>query len=236
MELFYADRITSDRAFFDIDESRHIAKTFRKRVGDQLQFTEGKGFRYTGTIVTISKKAIEADLQDKVAIEKAWHGRLHMALAPTKNFNRIEWIVERMVELGLDELTPIITERSERRTWKANRLDRLIKAAAKQSLKCELPVVHEPVDFGEFCRNLDDRTDHYFGHCEEGEKSALTDIELQGKSVCFAVGPEGDFSPEEISMAYDHGFQAVTLGQQRLRTETAAMKMAVAFHIYNDWE
>ncbi|MDX1685629.1 MAG: RsmE family RNA methyltransferase [Saprospiraceae bacterium] len=236
MELFYADNITSDKAYFSKDETRHISKTYRKRVGDTIEFTLGDGKLYAGVIRDISKNGLIAEIKEMTDYVKPWKGRLHMAVAPTKNFNRIEWIVERMVELGLDELTPIISHRSERKKWKSNRLDRIIRAAAKQSLKCVLPIVHEPVPFESFCTSLDPETTKYFGHCEDGEKTPLKEINFQDKNVCFAIGPEGDFTKEEIDLACSSGFRAVSLGQQRLRTETAAMKMAVAFHIYNDWE
>lgn len=236
MELFYADKISIDQALFDVDESRHITKTYRKRLGDPVHFTQGEGFLYHGTIEKIDKKGVAVKILDKLPQQKVWHGRLHLAVAPTKNFNRIEWMIERMVELGIDEITPILTERSERRTWKASRLERLIKAAAKQSLKCQLPILNDPIAFDTFCNQLDSDQHLYFGHCEKGEKIGLADIDLKSKNVCFAVGPEGDFSPQEIEMASEHHFTAISLGQQRLRTETAAMKMGVAFHIYNDWE
>ena len=159
-----------------------------------------------------------------------------MAVAPTKNFNRIEWMVERMVEMGIDQIPPITTSNSERRTWKQDRLQRLILAAAKQSLKCQLPQLDAMMTWAEFMDSRKPGRTYYIGHCEPGEKKALPDIDLNKADVCFCIGPEGDFSREEIEQAREAGFKELSLGQQRLRTETAAMKMGVAFHIYNDWE
>lgn len=236
MELFYAEKITDQTAHFSPDECRHIVKTYRKREGESLHFTLGDGYLYDGIIQSFDKKGLTAFVSTKNEWQKPWKGRLHMAIAPTKNFNRIEWMVERMVELGLDELTPLFSQRSERVKWKSDRLERLVLAACKQSLKCTLPIIHEPRTFETFCAEVKDDNEYYLGHCESGEKMSLSHIELYDRNVCFCVGPEGDFTPNEISLALKTGFQGLSLGQQRLRTETAAMKMATAFHIYNDWE
>ncbi len=236
MELFYAQHIEQDKATFDQDESRHIVKSYRKREGDPLSFTIGDGILYQGEITSISRRGMEVKILQQEIWKKVWTGRLQLAVAATKNFNRVEWMVERMVELGLDQLTPIITTHSERRTWKSERLQRIIIAAAKQSLKCTLPIVDEAISWEEFVSNkVADRT-YYFGHCVDGEKKPLQDINLKDENVCFCIGPEGDFSEKEIEQAIQADFQAISLGQQRLRTETAALKMGVAFHIYNDWE
>ena len=173
MELFYADHIEQDKATFGSDESRHIIKSYRKREGDRISFATGDGFLYEGIIVAISRHALEVEIASKNVQEKVWTGRLHMAVAPTKNFSRIEWMVEKMVELGLDELTPIITDRSERRTWKSDRLARIVKSAAKQSLKCQLPVINKPLPWSEFLQGIGPDCSFYLGHCEEQEKKQL---------------------------------------------------------------
>jgi 16S rRNA (uracil1498-N3)-methyltransferase len=236
MELFYAEKIDNDVATFNADERQHIVRSYRKREGDPISFTIGDGILHSGRITKLEKHLITASVLSSEPQAKVWNGRLHLAVAPTKNFNRIEWMIEKMVELGIDEITPIITERSERKTWKQDRLLRIILAASKQSLKCKLPQVNQPLSFDSFIQNFKDQGTHYFGHCDTGEKTSINDINFTDKNVCFSIGPEGDFSPKEITLAQQNGFQAISLGQQRLRTETAALKMGVAFHIYNDWE
>ena len=236
MELFYAEKIDNDTATFNADERQHMVKSYRKREGDTISFTIGDGILYSGQILHLNKRSVVATILTSEVQTKVWRGRLHLAVAPTKNFNRIEWMIEKMVELGIDEITPLITNRAERRIWKSERLDRIILAACKQSLKCQLPQVNAPIEFDEFVKSGSQEALHYFGHCEPGKKVSLKDITFTEQNVCFCIGPEGDFSPEEITLALDRGFTAISLGQQRLRTETAALKMGVAFHIYNDWE
>lgn len=236
MELFYTEHIHAQKAHFSEEEARHITKAFRKRPGDLIYFTDGQGIMYHGTIDKMDKKEISVSIEGTQHQPKTWTGSLTMAFAPTKNFNRIEWLVEKLVEIGVDRIIPLETERSERKTWKMNRLNRIIKSAIKQSQKCVLPDLLQPQSFKNFCLNQDRHTSYFFGHCEPGEKAHLKDINVADKNVGFCIGPEGDFSQDEINLALSKGFQPISLGNSRLRTETAAFKMATAFQIQNDIE
>jgi 16S rRNA (uracil1498-N3)-methyltransferase len=234
MELFYTNEIRNEQAFFSEEESRHMMKAYRKRPGDEVRFTDGQGLIYTGVLFQEGKRTVGAHITETTHQERSWSGKLTMAVAPTKNFNRIEWLIEKLVELGVDRIVPIMTERSERKKWKHDRVQRIVVAAMKQSLKAHLPEIIDPVDFKDFVRSWDSELTVYIGHCEEGQKLPLPNIVSKDGDVCFCVGPEGDFSPDEIKEAITSGAEAIDLGRERLRTETAAFKMAVAFHLQND--
>jgi len=236
MELFYTEHIQGATAIFSEEETRHISKAFRKRPGDTIYFTNGQGIRYEGKILELDKKRLTATIENTLDQPKTWTGQLSIAVSPTKNFSRIEWLVEKLVEIGIDHIIPLETDFSERKTWKMNRLNRIILSAVKQSQKCVFPILHDPVRFRDFISRPPDDTQFYIGHCYEGEKSALKDIKLDGQNVGFCIGPEGDFSQEEIGLAIKAGYKPISLGNSRLRTETAAFKMATAFQIINDIE
>lgn len=234
MELFYTTTIQNDIALFDENEGRHIAKAYRKRLGDALHFTDGQGMLYEGKITAQDRKSLTCQITDKQEVAKTWSGHLTMAMAPTKNFNRTEWLVEKMVELGIDRIIPLETEHTERKKWKMDRLERIMIGAMKQSIKTHLPILDPPTEFKDLLNQWDTQQHPtYIGHCRDGEKMALKDIPLMDKSVLFLVGPEGDFSTREISLALESGCRAISLGKTRLRTETAAFKMATAFQILN---
>ena len=234
MELFFTSDIQGSKAIFGPDESRHIAKAMRKRIGDPICFTNGQGILFQGILESESRKGMIVEITSSEAQTKNWRGTLIMALAPTKNFNRIEWAIERMIEMGIDEIVPLETERSERKAWKMNRLQRIAISALKQSQQFQLPVLHDPISFKSWVENARADVEYYIGHCEEGKKVPLKDIQVAERNVCFCIGPEGDFSHTEIGMAVEQGMTAISLGQNRLRTETAALKVATHFSVQND--
>lgn len=223
MQLFYNPNISeSDKSFrFDKDESRHIAKVLRKTSGDVLHITNGKGWLFTAEITIAAQKKCEVSIISK-SLQPKRNYNLHLAVAPTKMNDRFEWFLEKATEIGVETITPIICEHSERKVIKIERFEKIIQSAMKQSLQCYLPKLNEPIIFMDFIsREFTGQT--FIAHCEETDKKSLKS-QLKSASDCIIlIGPEGDFSVKEIEMALQHHFIPVTLGETRLRTETAAI-------------
>lgn len=225
MQLFFhpkAVQINQELAF-DKDESRHIVKVLRKQTGDRLILTNGKGSFYTTEIVAANPKKcvvqlLEAENQGPLPYF------LHLAVAPTKLNDRYEWFLEKAVEVGVSEITPIFCEHSERTKIKEDRFEKIIISAMKQSLKAYLPKLNKAVSFSEFIKTASQSSaNKYIAHCAQGEKKSLK-IELQpNQNVLILIGPEGDFALSEIELALKNNFILVSLGNSRLRTETAAI-------------
>ena len=160
---------------------------------------------------------------------KGWDGDIHIAVAPTKNMDRIEWLAEKATEIGWDKVAFLNCRFSERKVIKTDRVERIVVSAMKQSLKYSKPVVEEMADFRKFV-SQERPGEKFIAHCYDGEKNLLKDIHTPGSEATILIGPEGDFSPEEVQLAIQHGYRPITLGKSRLRTETAAL---VAVHIMN---
>ena len=227
MQLFYTPYLTEQDSLFQFEpeESRHIVKVLRKKEGETLLATNGKGYFFTVRIVEAHPKHCKAEV---VSTQKqpGKSYRLHLAVAPTKNNVRYEWFLEKATEIGVDEITPLICKRSERKIIKAERMEKVLEAAMKQSLRPWLPSLNQAVPYSEFIKQ-----DHgglkLIAHCGEDEKTELKSQVGAAGDILILIGPEGDFTKEEIKMAHSMGFQPVSLGEARLRTETAAL-MAVA--------
>ena len=242
MELFYSRDIDGGICRLDKDESGHCIKVLRHRSGDEISVIDGCGTLYRCRITSDSPKGVEAMV---LSHETDWGGhpyRLHMAVCPTKNNDRYEWFAEKACEIGLDEISPVIGEHSERRVFKTQRIEKILVSAAKQSLKASVPVVYEPVTVKEFIMKhgrssfADAQDDKGFGpdrllliaYCFEDENIPRRSIKevldgYEGKEIIVLIGPEGDFSKAEAEMALASGFIPVHLGASRLRTETAAL-------------
>ena len=223
MQLFYNPDITEKtmRFSFDKEESRHIVKVLRKNIGDTLHITNGKGWLFTAEVTVADIKncivnIIEATLQPNI------NYKLHLAVAPTKMNDRYEWFLEKATEIGISSITPIICDRSERKIIKAERFDKILQSAMKQSLNCYLPVLNETMSFKDFV-NKDFTGDLFIAHCEETDRKSLKQMLKSNQEITILIGPEGDFSTKEIALAIKNKFIPVTLGQTRLRTETAAI-------------
>ncbi len=158
--------------------------------------------------------------------------RLHMALAPTKNIDRFEWFLEKATECGIDEITPVICEKSERRVIKPQRLEKILVAAMKQSLRAFLPRLNAATPLETFLRQPLANS-RFIAHCAEGSRKHLRDVYMPGSDALFLVGPEGDFSDREIETAIEQGFTAISMGKHRLRTETAALALCVQANTMN---
>ena len=232
MELFYSRDIDGGICRLDHDESGHCVKVLRHKAGDEISVIDGCGTLYRCRITTDSHKGVEAMVLDKTENWGSHPYRLHMAVCPTKNNDRYEWFAEKACEIGLDEISPVIGEHSERRVFKTARIEKILVSAAKQSLKGAVPVVNEPVSVKEFIKS-NDADLKLIAYCFENERVPRRSIKevlqtYEGTDIVVLIGPEGDFSREEAELAIANGFIPVHLGDSRLRTETAALTAVAA--------
>ncbi len=223
MQLFFNPDTTetTQEVVFDKEESRHIVKVLRKSVGDLLEITNGNGWLFKASIARADiKKCVATIIEKEKKPEKNF--RIHLAVAPTKLNDRYEWFLEKSTEMGIDEITPILCDHSERKTIKLERYNKIVQSAMKQSLQCYLPKLNELATFKEFI-DLNLEGQRFIAHCEDNQKSSLKEQLTPNQDVVILIGPEGDFSVKEIEMALNSNFIPVTLGETRLRTETAAI-------------
>ena len=226
MQLFFSDTL-EEKITLTNEEKKHITRVLRKKIGDNIFFTNGKGLLYTGEITAIEKNTPKIEIIKKEKKEKIHNYYLHIAIAPTKNTNRFEWFLEKATEVGIDEITPILCERSERKKINQERCNRILISSMKQSLKYYLPKLNNPIVFNDFIKQKLDG-DKFIAHCLNKDKIKL-DKSINKKSNIL-IGPEGDFSEKEITLAIKNNFQSLSLGNSRLRTETAGV---IATHSIN---
>ncbi len=223
MQLFYNPNINENTESFSFDkeESKHIVKVMRKKGGDILHVTNGLGFLFTTEIILGSdiKCTVKIVSFEKTPLPKY---QLHLAVAPTKMNDRYEWFLEKATELGISEITPIICDHSERKFVKTDRFDKIIQSAMKQSLQVYLPKLNEPITFKDFLKTTPDGL-LLIAHCEETDKKSLKSVLKTNENITLLIGPEGDFSIKEIALALEKKYVPVSLGNTRLRTETAAI-------------
>ncbi len=225
MQLFYNPDISdiANELTFDKEESRHIVKVLRMKEGDTFKITNGKGSFFDAQILNANPKACLVKLLSEEK-QLPLPYQLHLAVAPTKLNDRYEWFLEKATEIGITEITPIICDHSERKTIKAERYEKIVQSAMKQSLKAHMPLLNEAISFNDFIAdNSNTKAVKCIAHCEETEKKSLKSVLHPKENYLILIGPEGDFSPEEIDLARNAGFIPVTLGESRLRTETAAI-------------
>lgn len=229
MNLFFTADIQGDLAFLPEEEARHAVQVLRLREGATIYIIDGAGGWYECVIVETGKKRCVARVEHRERRQTNDGFHLHLAVAPTKNINRYEWLLEKATEIGIDEITPLLCFHSERRHLRADRLQKVLISAMKQSLKACLPQLNDLTKYEDFIiRESNQPGLHFIAHLGEGTKGHLKDNYRPGQSVTILIGPEGDFSEAEVRLALEHGFEAVTLGKSRLRTETAGV---VACHI-----
>ncbi len=228
MHLFYTPDITSDTYTLSEDESKHSIRVLGLQEGDEINLVDGKGTFYTAKIISANPKKCALQVIDKVPEFGKRSFYVHVAVAPTKNLDRMEWFVEKAVEIGIDEISFLLCERSERKTINNERLEKITISAMKQSVKAYLPKLNEMQAFTTFVKEVD-AANTYIAHLENHDRTSLSQVQLSQK-ICILIGPEGDFSVKEIELAYSCGIKPVTLGTSRLRTETAAL---VACHTVN---
>ena len=239
MQLFYNSLLqTKDKLFtFDKIESKHIVRVLRKKEGDILHITNGKGYLFTSEIIIANDKKCTVTITTVEEKIKPWNYHLHIAIAPTKNNDRLEWFLEKATEIGIDEITPIICDRSERKIVKNKRLQKIIESASKQSLKYHFPKLNESMIFNDLMNsNLSDLNElKFIAHCEDGQiRNSLEKVLKVKKNVILLIGPEGDFSLNEIEKAKQTNFIPITLGESRLRTETAGIVAAHTVSLLNN--
>lgn len=223
MQLFYNPNISpEDSSFhFEKEESRHIVKVLRKKIGDRLHITNGKGGLFEAELTIASTKQCTVNITSKSLQDKRNY-RLHLAVAPTKMNDRYELFLEKATEIGIETITPIICDHSERKVVKTERFEKIIQSAMKQSLQSYLPELKDQISFKDFIANVKS-TQKFIAHCEEMDRKSLKSQLRPNENCLILIGPEGDFSLKEIEIAMQHGFIPVTLGNTRLRTETAAI-------------
>lgn len=223
MYLFYAPDIKETLTLPE-EESGHCVQVLRRTVGDEILVTDGVGQLYHCVVTNPHRKHCEVRIESVETPEPLHEGHIHIGIAPTKNIDRTEWSIEKCVEMGVDEITLLLCDHSERKTVNIDRLQKILVSAAKQSLKTRFPVLHPLTKM----TDLQIEGDRFIAHCIEGykaseNKGALKGQIVRGHSTTVLIGPEGDFSPEEVNWALANGYQPVSLGAARLRTETAAI-------------
>ena len=221
MHVFYTPDIDVNPELPE-EEAGHCLRVLRLGIGDEITLTDGKGAFYIAQISAATGKRCYVNIVETIRQEPLWKGHLHLALAPTKNMDRIEWFAEKSTEIGIDEFSFLNCRYSERKNLKTERIEKIVVSAVKQSLKARKPVVNELKDFKKFIQQ-DFEGQRFIAHCHEGEKPYLMDVLGEDQGAVVLIGPEGDFSEEEVRMAEEHGFKAISLGKSRLRTETAAL-------------
>lgn len=230
MQLFYCPELLNDASFLSNEESSHCFKVLRKKVGDHIHLIDGVGGFYEAEITIASQKKVIFNVIKKWNHLKRPYS-LHIAIAPTKNNDRFEWFLEKATEIGIDEVTPIICEHSERKIIKNERMEKIILSAAKQSLKSKLPKINKVTTFNDFMYK--NHSSHCFiAHCLPSQKKKLKN-EVVSESTIL-IGPEGDFSTLEVEVALKNNFIPISLGSSRLRTETAAVIACHTIALYHE--
>ena len=229
MQLFYIPDISGAEVILNETESKHAIRVLRLKEGDEIELIDGKGGFYKARIQNANPKKCQLSIIESQTDfgKKDFH--LHIAIAPTKNIDRTEWFLEKCTEIGIDEVTPLLSEHSERKVIKPERLEKILVSAMKQSVKAYLPKLNGLTKLSDLLSQATE-TKKFIAHCNEGEKQHLKNVVKPGDKVLILIGPEGDFSPEEVALALENGFEAISLGNARLRTETAGV---VACHIVN---
>ena len=238
MHLFLTDTTQGPYATLPPDESKHCIRVLRMQPGDELYVTSGDGTMCRARIIDPDPTACQVEITERLPDHGARPFKLHMAVAPTKNNARMEWFVEKAVEIGIDRITPVICDHSERGALKTDRLERIALSAMKQSLQARRPLIDPPVNLPDFLQNLKSQfstlnAQKFVCHCVGDDRRTLHQLYTPGTNALVLIGPEGDFSPDELNRCLTLGFQPVTLGNNRLRTETAALYALTALNFMN---
>ena len=232
MHLFYTPDIATTLELPQ-EEAAHALRVLRLTEGDEVMLTDGKGSFYRAEIDMVSGKRCYVRIVEITTPEPLWRGHLHLAMAPTKNMDRIEWFAEKATEIGFSELTFLDCRFSERKVIKTERVEKILVSAMKQSLKFHKPQVDEMVDFKKFIA-AERPGAKFIAHCYDEDKRLLKDCLVPGEDATVLIGPEGDFSKEEVESAMKAGFIPVSLGNSRLRTETAGLVACHTFILKNE--
>lgn len=229
MQLFYIPNLSGGEVILNETESKHAIRVLRLTEGNQVQLIDGIGGFYDAEISNANPKKCKLLITNSIQEFEKRNFKLHIAIAPTKNIDRFEWFLEKCTEIGIDEITPLLSEHSERKVIKPERLEKILVAAMKQSLKAYLPKLNPITNYTELI-TASEYQNKFIAHCNDGDKIHLKNCIKKGEDALILIGPEGDFSNEEVELAKENGFKEISLGTARLRTETAGV---VACHIVN---
>ncbi len=234
MQVFYIPGVDGTGATLSKAESNHCINVLRHADQDIIYLIDGSGGLYKAVITDPDPRACRVEILESTPDYQRSSCRLHIAIAPPKQNDRFEWFIEKAVEIGIDEITPIRCRRSERREIKAERYEKIIISSMKQAVVATMPVINEMTSYDRFIGSLKQiNTQKVIAHCTGAEKKALHEVLEKGKDVVLLIGPEGDFTPDEIELALKADFKPVSLGPRRLRTETAALAGCFAFNLVN---
>ena len=233
MHRFFAPDIAATLALPE-EESRHCVRVLRLVEGDEIEVVDGAGMLYRCRIAMAHAKHCGVEIVSKQACLPHWGRKIMIAVAPTKNLDRIEWMAEKCTEIGVDRITPLLCRHSERKVLKIERLHKIVVAAMKQSLKAQLPQLDELTPIEDFLAE-DSDAQRFIAYCDESlprdERKSLAQVYEPSRDAVVLIGPEGDFDPQEVALALKAGFMPVTLGESRLRTETAALMAVATMHV-----
>ena len=234
MQLFYNSELNETTKTFNFskDESRHIVKVLRKSTGDTLMITNGVGWTFEAEVVIPNHNKCVMNVQSSKYVQPKDYS-VHLAVSPTKMNDRYEWFLEKATEIGVTVITPIISHNSERKVVKTERFEKIIQSAMKQSLHPYLPSLEAAVTFSQFIKKPQEGKT-FIAHCDKGEKLKFKNQVEPGKSITILIGPEGDFSNQEIATAMENNYIPVSLGNSRLRTETAAIVACHTIQLCNE--
>jgi 16S rRNA (uracil1498-N3)-methyltransferase len=233
MHIFYTPGVENNLGTHTLseEESRHCVKVLRLKNGDTVHLVDGKGALYETEIFDADPRRCSIRIIQVIKDYNKRNFYLHIAIAPTKNSDRFEWFLEKATEIGIDEITPLLCSRSERKNLNIDRCEKVIVAAMKQSVIARKPILNKLTGFNEFIGQSAGKK--YIAHCAEGSKSLIRNVYSKGEAALILIGPEGDFTPEEILGAEKNDYHQVTLGNNRLRTETAGIVACEVFNFMN---
>jgi 16S rRNA (uracil1498-N3)-methyltransferase len=234
MQLFYTNDLSGTQAILNEEESKHCTQVLRKKVGDSIHLFDGIGTVADCTIISITKKECIVSI-DFTRSEKANFPHIHIAIAPTKNIDRFEWFLEKATEIGVNEITPLLCKRMERDKINMARLQTIIMTAAKQSMQLHVPILNPLIKMGAFLKQNDENAaQKLIAYCDYENNTPFRDNYLSGNNVKILVGPEGDFTNEEVQLSFANGYKATALGPKRLRTETAGIVAVHCVRLLNE--
>ena len=233
MHIFYTPELSGNNYILDESESKHCVRVLRLERGDEITLVDGRGGFFTAGITDPNPKRCEVNVI-KAELNFGFRNfQVHLAIAPTKNIERIEWFLEKATEIGVNRITPLLCRHSERKEIKHERLEKVMVSAMKQSLKAYLPKLDELTKFNNFLAQPFDGQ-KFIAHCDDQYRDQLKNLVVPNQNYLILIGPEGDFSAEEIELAIKSGFKPVSLGNSRLRTETAGVVACHTFNLLND--
>ena len=232
MNIFYNPNISENKFELNKNESSHCVKVLRLKINDKINIIDGKGTLFEAKIITPNPKKCFVEITNKIENYGKKKYNLHIAIAPTKNNSRFEWFVEKATEIGIDEISPIVTFHSERKIIKTERFEKIIISAMKQSVKAYKPKLNEIISFSQFVKT-DFEGDKYIAYCKTDKKNNLKNLYEKGKNILILIGPEGGFSEQEIKLAEEHDFTAISLSNSKLRTETAGVIACASVEFLN---